>query len=749
MIVRALGYTKDCKEMNGTWPAIYVQKARVLDITEGVQEGGSLGANRGDISMYLFNTLRAGMGYADADGKWLPKKAKNGTTNVLVIQNLNAVGKNAAVITNSDADGAIVNIRPYVGAKAEYFTVRQGSNKGDIVALGDFDTEFISGTLNLADKELNAVDGTDYDLSNVWADTPMYFQNGKDSTLTKALNTFAGGEYLQLAVELSGTDVKSNSLASINEWSVASTAGQNNQGTADTIGSGDLQDIKNGPSLFGFDFEEDGDAIDETSFVLEGVDSLDDIKEGNVVYVFAGSNDKITKVVVGTEVVTGKIKMIKSSGKKVVIDGKTYKYASQELSGAKIGGGIATGKCSAGDDVELTLDGFGYIYDLDTTSNTADDYAVALEVATKMGGIGGNSEIKLLLADGSNKVFKVDSDVFADLSLPARAAELARAQAASLVNAGGTDFNPVAYGAAPLVNRVIVKYGVDSDGVIDSLEIPVQKSATNGKLAKNGYLFSEEVKKNMMILNVEDSFASDDEDDYSAVKYDNLVGEDGLNGSYVLDGTEMAALVLIDWSTTDDVYGVLTDVASLEDDKYEITMLVNGREKTFNTVEKPFMDTATGQWVTPNNAAVLKSYLYKLTFNKSGDVKQMLEATPTSQFGLPVVVAPAKQNTFGYDFVQQITVGGAAKYGDATTDDYYIDGNTFTITNANGAIADPEGTGAYAIAKNCTVYRWNTTDLEFERGTQTDLKKYLKGKVVYFVDTVDDDNNVYDIAVIQ
>ena len=77
MIVRALGYTTDCNEMNGTWPAVYVQKATALGIfknVEGNQYG--TGANRGDIAIMLYNALDIPQVYADKDGATLNKRGE-------------------------------------------------------------------------------------------------------------------------------------------------------------------------------------------------------------------------------------------------------------------------------------------------------------------------------------------------------------------------------------------------------------------------------------------------------------------------------------------------------------------------------------------------------------------------------------------------------------------------------------------------------------------------------------------------
>lgn len=62
MIVRAIGFTTDCNEMNGTWPAIYVQKATALGLFENVEGNNyGTGANRGDVAIMLYNALNTPM----------------------------------------------------------------------------------------------------------------------------------------------------------------------------------------------------------------------------------------------------------------------------------------------------------------------------------------------------------------------------------------------------------------------------------------------------------------------------------------------------------------------------------------------------------------------------------------------------------------------------------------------------------------------------------------------------------------
>ena len=91
MIVRALGFTDECNEMNGTWPAIYVQKATALGLFNNVSNGGSTGANRGDIAVMLYNALTIPEVYPDNDGQTNKKVGSDGG-DVTMMDTLNVNG---------------------------------------------------------------------------------------------------------------------------------------------------------------------------------------------------------------------------------------------------------------------------------------------------------------------------------------------------------------------------------------------------------------------------------------------------------------------------------------------------------------------------------------------------------------------------------------------------------------------------------------------------------------------------------
>ena len=127
MIVRAIGFTTACNEMNGTWPAIYVQKATALGLFENVEGNNyGTGANRGDVAIMLYNALNTPMVYADKDGQTLEKTGKDGGK-ITMMTTLNKNGTAVyGVLTPEDADTALTNVRSLTGA------LRRAVVEGDV-----------------------------------------------------------------------------------------------------------------------------------------------------------------------------------------------------------------------------------------------------------------------------------------------------------------------------------------------------------------------------------------------------------------------------------------------------------------------------------------------------------------------------------------------------------------------------------------------------------------------------------------
>jgi S-layer family protein len=724
MIVSALGYTKDCKEMNGSWPAIYVQKARVLGLTDDVAAGGSVGANRGDVAIYLYNMLTANMGYADADGVYQKKEDKDGE-NVKVITNLDAEeSEDYAVITKSDADNAVANIRQYVGAYAKVFTLTKGKNDGDIIAISDCKSDFVTGEYKADDEVIKTADGTEYKLDDISSkgicgtskeldsdDTAIEFINGdtasKGSTILdddqQELDTEKDGAVVTVAADLSGKTIKG--IFSVQLWK---------SDNDEQVDADDIATIKSNQTLLGQDFAlDDDDEIDYDSFELVGVNSLSDIKADDIVYVYINNDDEISRVAVGAETAEGEVTAIKegTSESKVTIDGKVYYFASEKLGTFN---GIASNfdvkDVDTEDEVKVFLDAYGYMYDYEAISGKADNYAVVLEVGTSTTNrIGEKNQIKLFLADGTDKVFDVDNDLFKKEDYVP----------------GITTTKSVGW---EVDAGSIVKYGVDKDGIIDSFEEMTDdydytdKSGTTKGLSisKSGYYDTNEIKKNAVIFsfegtkaeadayiaNAKDGVDPTDEDNYGVTTLEKVLDTSDVAACYITDDERIASMLLLDYSGSDEVYGVIKETRKTAGDSdYGAWIYVNGDKKQYGLSSSSVYDDAR-DGAKFDADAYLK--VFKLELNASGEVKKLVPAWED------------KNDTYATKGAIEIN----------STDKATFSNDTFKVTNQDVSIK---------VHNNAKVYKNDNGD--FKPTTTGDLKSLNTGAKVWFYDTLDDDND--------
>ena len=442
MIVRALGYTDQCKEMNGTWPAIYVQKAMALGIFEDVVNGGANGATRGDIAIMLFNAIDLPEVYADGDGATQYKSGSTSFTNAKgepfkgtsMLAILNKGGKaEYGILSAEQADNAIVNVRDYVGAVGKIYT----NKDGDVLTIGDLKTVFLTGTVNSKGDEFTSVDGTKYTVnsdsfSEIGPDGTVYkgkdadkedittipqFVNGEEfTTLGKnrnsgALDNIDQNKQVTIAAKVSGKTI--TNIYSESEWKKsAGSADVKPGGTQKLFEESDATQIANKQKLDGHEFKtDDNGKIDTTTFILTGVDSLDKIAENNVVYVYYGKSEKIRKVEVGTKVVEGTLESFSKGTQKA--DGNVGTQATFTIAGTAYkgtncdftNGGDATNYAdwtlsddsddvALSDSVKAYLDAYGKIYKIEQTAATSSDYALVLNYEFYTKNAQGNRETK-------------------------------------------------------------------------------------------------------------------------------------------------------------------------------------------------------------------------------------------------------------------------------------------------------------------------------------------------------------------
>lgn len=740
MIVRALGYTTDCNEMNGTYPAIYIQKATALGIfddVEGNQYG--TGASRGDVAIMLYNAIDLPEVYADKDGATNYKSGSeqftiNGTTfgGVSMLSTLNKNGGYGYDILGcQDADDAAIDVREYVGAAGKIYVDKDG----DVISIGDLKSTFVSGTVNSDGDELTADNGTVYKINdnafskfddttlgtskNSQNSVPLFVNGTEDGTVVKgangALDNLPQNVGYTLAVKLSGKTI--TNIYSVSNWSKAA-----NNSEQKLFEEGDASDISDDQELFDLDFKTDNNGdVDYTTFTLVGVDSLSNIKEDNVVYAYADKNDIIRKVEVGTEVVEGTLEAFtKGTVKK---DGNNGTQATFKIAGKSYKGTNTNPTDSAapedwtlsedsesvaiGDEVKAYLDSTGRIFQIEQTAASSQDYALVLDYELYNGNdtwMPGSGTVGSTVEDqsglnGNKSVLKVMT---------------AKGETVTLTMKDGATIS------GDLTTGSIVTYTLNSSNKVKSVTVKATGSATAKKTAdvtSKGYYSGKAIADSAVIFKV-DASSNDttlvtgkiDEDDVDVINLSSLKGTDDVKmyTSVTKSGKYDALVIDDDTSSSDLYYGVITGVTEVDNDStnadYEVTVLVNGESKTYY-VDEDFTD------FVPE-----KNHFYGFELNASGYISDLYKANDQGIFN-------DEENA---TLIEKIDAA---------------DG----ISLKNKVVND-----SVTLDADVVYYKWSSSNETYSIGKQSDMTGAGTGKTVFFFDTDKDDDKdgVADLVVI-
>ncbi len=652
MIVRAIGFTTACNEMNGTWPAIYVQKATALGIFKNV-EGNKYGAgaNRGDVAIMLYNALDLPEVYADKDGA---THYKNGseqfTINGVVVHGvsmLSTLNKDGSysykVVDESDADRALTNMRSYVGVAGKVVTNKDGdvlavSDTASTLIAGSFDkdgTKFTAGdvTYSVGSKVLASYENEKSSKLAAATSVVPYFKNGSDAG-TIALADLAD-KNCTISAKISGKTI--TQIWAVMDWSA---------NDKDLFESVDATNIKNNAKLSGYTFLKDNNGdIDYTKFILEGVDSLDKIAEDNVVYVYADTAKNIRKVSVGTKTVTGEWTAYTNGNADkaatYTIDGTTYTAHAKgayndviDLDGA-----------SVGDKVMAYLDYSGKVYEFDLQEGYS-DYAVVLRVAegtvsTDLN-TGKTAKIRILTADGEYTTLEVNEKEFG----------------AGTATAGKLELNnnvKVSVGD-------VIKYSTNTAGEVTKIENKTPAVAADSqKITASGYYDGKAIVDSAPIFVLSGKKDKDNNKGYSddnAKVYAKsaMLDTKDVASKYIDKDGRIAVMVVTDAdnkiASDDSVYGVITKISHTSDKDYPttISVLVDGKE----TPQEYPCETGV-------NASDLAGSLVKITPSVDGKILSgKLEAATVEllrQFNADGNVISTKNNVIeGVSFESDVIV---------------------------------------------------------------------------------------------
>lgn len=436
MSLRAIGYVSHSSELLGTWPANYVTKAQDTGLYEGIPTNLE-GLDKQSCAQVIYNLLTVQKVAVDKEGRTekMFEKDKLGNNHpvTLLTSGLGCKIETAKILDGTEASK--INLKPYIGAKVVAY-----SKNGKIVAIGETLSKFIKGEYVDADKVLKDGD-TKYTLpvsGGAVALDPaaVKFKNG----VVDASVAFADGKSYVLGVKVDGKTVSEIYSVAVWDANLKQVAPKN---VAEWIKA-----KKIGAHAFKLN---DDKSIDMTSFELVGVESLDKIAEGNVLYVYVATVDGkpiITKLEVGTEVVKGQITKIAND--KYTINGKEYAKADGIIGGANL---------TLGSNVVLNLDVNGDIFKADV-----EKAEIKAGIVSKIEGVAGpwgDVNVTLFTSEGTVKKFK--------------AAKKAKIYTINAANDTVTD--ATLDEGHPIAGTVFVaEYEVNKDGMITALRYKDSKS---------------------------------------------------------------------------------------------------------------------------------------------------------------------------------------------------------------------------------------------------------------------------------
>jgi len=676
MALRAIGYTQNSALLVGAWPANYVTIAQNEDLYDKVASDTTV--NKASAAQIIYNLLTVQKVAVNADGdtEFLWKDRANTVPANLLNTNLGAEEKPDVILGDDFGfSDSLINIVGKLGA----FGTAYVNDDDELIA-------FTVKSTALTGK----VDGTKFKVGDTKYDLPTtatggaLFRNGDCETTTTAIDatfisTFAtsnaeDGKTVTIYGDVSGKKIKE--IYSVVAWKVS----------AAKLAPSDVQDdIFDDQRLLGKDFVlDDDDEIDLKQFQLLGVNSLSDIEEDDVVYVYADGSD-IRKIEVGTETVEGVVEETdgKSPLEKVTIDGTEYKLAPSATSAAK------------GIDVDsegiFYLDYAGKIFDFDGTSKSADSFAIVK--AGQQEDKFNNMKLKLYLSDDSTKTFYLE-DAADDIDWTTTAA-MPNIDAAT---------------AAAMTPGTLIGYSLNSDGEIDALDVSAVTYASvtfqSIKVLDLPGTTDAAIDSNAVVFTYKnDPAATGDYDvaSLSEVKKGAIATAASLAVVMYNDDGKVVAL-FIDESFVDvdedDVYGVFnsrSNAKSGDDEVYKFTGFIDGVAFTKKT------DTRNNDdFRNPAGAFAV----YKITVDANDVITAAEELTDK-------VVTKTGSEASGY-IVRNETI-----------DDLAND-NTVIIV----------GQDRYTIADDAIVYEYDPDDGKF---SVADLDDLDEGQTVSLYDTKGDD----------
>jgi len=440
MVLRAVGYVDHSSELVGRWPANFVALGQALNLYDDLTTGVVI--DRENAAILLFNALTVDLVTVAGDGTTRFVLNNAGTRNLTMAELLGCTVEKQ-VIDDFFWGNSIIDVASRFGAYGYTFVNRDG-----LLVAFRAESEFVTGTFArrgiaggfeytgnfvTTDGRTLSIDGRAFlDVETGAAIPAPGFLNGQMIAGAGNVATFAGvanlnnpmtseqatsaaaivvrpagvngtnrtdGAEATMAVRIVGNTVRQ--IYSVQGWQVSE---------ARVVTASQANDIRNNRLLMGnfpLDFDRE---IDYRMFGLIGVDTLDNIQEDNVVYVYVNNQTDriIRRVAVGQEVVDGNIGGVRTgAGANMTLDGTVYGIAYNFLTAPawSIARNDATSDtdiaASVGEDATVRLDGFGRAFQVEADAGIR-NFGVTTSTSAA---IGLGRQLSLWTAEDEEEVF--------------------------------------------------------------------------------------------------------------------------------------------------------------------------------------------------------------------------------------------------------------------------------------------------------------------------------------------------------
>jgi hypothetical protein len=577
MVVRGLGYTDD--SLTGTWPTNYKIKAINLDLLDDVTVM-TTGADRGAIAIILFNALDAYYGDVNTDGDW-----EKNTDEYKVIDKIGEKVEDYEItyediFDEDDALDTVIDLMPYLYHTITYYE----NNDGDVAYVSDVDTDELTGVIVEISYDKDDVyvmtvedsddDETDFDITS---ETALFYNGDEVDTLEAPdLNE---DESCTVRVVYDDDDNVIGIVAM--EFEIVQIETEYSSRRPVVLNGA------NGIMLPAYEDDDDDEVLDADMVTVDGdVDSLSDIEEDDLVYVYASDTEGdvdghpyILKLEVVRDVVEGVELQEVEDDDEAVFDGDDYD--------ASLFGGLDFDTFELGVEYDLTLDKDGDVYSMEEADedDTVEGYAVYVSEAngdvdeddfTEELSVDTEPRVKVFTDGGDVVIYDINTDDLADEtddfttndSVDLGDITLEFTTSTGIIEVQGLD------------NRDLVEIELNSDNEITEISM-VGITYSDSDYDEDDMLLDDiDVVSSTLVFDIQE----DDEDDWTIADYADLVDEITGEYDYDEDDFEVLAMTVTDGMDAGDTYAAVTKVVSYydgDDTVDKIRALVDGEEVTY------------------------------------------------------------------------------------------------------------------------------------------------------------------------